>query len=135
MHVHSLLRADKVVEVRPEDLAGDANLTPRQKIAEASRQFEAVLLRQILSEMQKPVVTSEFTDNSTASNIYQEMVTDTLADDISKSGSFGLAKMFERQLTPPQAVEVKSGRTPASQTDSPPDQPAGRLNFAPTKPS
>jgi Rod binding domain-containing protein len=92
-----------------EELAGDKNLTEQQKVAEASRQFEAIMLRQILSESQKPVITSEFTDNSTAAGIYQDYVTSTLADSISKSGTFGLAKVFEHQLSHPAA---KAGAKP-----------------------
>jgi peptidoglycan hydrolase FlgJ len=84
-----------------EDLAGDKNLSEQQKIAEASRQFEAILLRQFLSESQKPVIQSEFTDNSTAAGIYQDYITNTLADSISKSGTLGLAKIFEQQLSHP----------------------------------
>ena len=84
-----------------EELAGNKSLTKQQKIAEASRQFEAIMLRQILSESQKPVITSEFTDNSTAAGIYQDYITNTLADSISKSGTFGLTKVFEQQLSHP----------------------------------
>src|ERR1700733_7119362 len=84
-----------------EELAGNKSLTEQQKIAEASRQFEAIMLRQILSESQKPVITSEFTDNSTAAGIYQDYITNTLADSISKSGTLGLAKVFEQQLSHP----------------------------------
>ena len=84
-----------------EELAGNKSLTEQQKIAEASRQFEAIMLRQILSESQKPVITSEFTDNSTAAGIYQDYITNTLADSMSKSGTFGLAKVFENQLSHP----------------------------------
>ncbi|HEY1790733.1 MAG TPA: hypothetical protein VGJ73_21475 [Verrucomicrobiae bacterium] len=83
-----------------EDLAGNKHLTPQQKIHEASQQFEAILLRQILSEMQKPVITSEFTDDSTAAGIYQDTISNTLAQSISKSGGVGFAKVFEDQLTP-----------------------------------
>jgi len=84
-----------------EDLAGNKRLTEQQKIAEASRQFEAIMLRQILSESQKPVITSEFTDNSTAAGIYQDYITNTLAESMSKSGTLGLAKVFEQQLSHP----------------------------------
>ena len=84
-----------------EDLAGNKNLTEQQKIAEASRQFEAIMLRQILSESQKPVITSEFTDNSTSAGIYQDYITNALADSMSKSGTLGLAKVFEQQLSHP----------------------------------
>jgi flagellar protein FlgJ len=83
-----------------EDLAGNKNMTPQQKIHAASQQFEAILLQQILSEMQKPVTTSEFTDDSTAAGIYQDTISNALAQSISKSGGVGFAKVFEEQLTP-----------------------------------
>lgn len=83
-----------------EDLAGNKHLTAQQKIHEASQQFEAILLQQILSEMQKPVITSEFTDDSTAAGIYQDTISNALAQSISKSGGFGFAQIFEQQLTP-----------------------------------
>src|ERR1019366_8841951 len=83
-----------------ESLAGNKALTQNQKIAEASRQFEAVLLRQFLSESQKPVINSEFTDNSNTAGIYQDMITNQLADSLSRGGGIGLAKTFERQLAP-----------------------------------
>lgn len=83
-----------------ESLAGNKALTQDQKIAEASRQFEAVLLRQFLAESQKPVISSEFTDNSSSAGIYQDMVTNQLADSLSRNGGIGLAKVFENQLTP-----------------------------------
>ena len=69
-----------------ESLAGSQALTEDQKIGEASRQFEAVLLRQFLSESQKTVIKSEFTDNSTASGIYQDFITNQLADSLSRGG-------------------------------------------------
>jgi Rod binding domain-containing protein len=83
-----------------EDLAGNKNLTKQQKIHEASRQFEAIMLQQVLSEMQKPVITSEFTDDSTASGIYQGYITNALAQGMSKTDSLGFAKIFEQQLSP-----------------------------------
>ena len=82
-----------------ENLAGNQHLTQQQKIAEASRQFESIMLRQILSESQKPVFESEFTDNSTAAGIYQDFITNQLADSMSHNGGIGLAKTFEQQLT------------------------------------
>ena len=91
------------VDVAPEALAGNKSLSEHQKIAEASRQFEAMLLRQILSETQKPVIQSEFSDNSTAAGIYQDLATNQMADGMSKSGTFGFAQVFERQLDHPAA--------------------------------
>lgn len=83
-----------------EDLAGNKHLTQQQKIHEASQQFEAILLQQILSEMQKPMLPSDSTDDSTVSDIYQDTASNALAQSISKSGGFGFAKIFEEQLTP-----------------------------------
>ena len=90
-----------LANVRLEDLAGNKHLSEQQKIAEASRQFEAIMLRQILSEAQKPVITSEFTDNSAAAGIYQDFTTNALADSMSKAGTLGLARVFEQQLSHP----------------------------------
>jgi Rod binding domain-containing protein len=96
-----------------EQLAGNKNLTQLQKIHEASREFESIMLQQILSEMQKPVITSEFTDDSTAGDIYQGYVTNALAESLSKSGSFGFAKIFEQQLTPhASGIDHKAAATP-----------------------
>ncbi len=91
-----------------EELASNKHLTKQQKIHEASRQFESILLRQILSEMQKPVTNSEFNDDSTAAGIYQDYVSNALADSISKSGAFGLAKVFEQQLSPHNPKNIQS---------------------------
>lgn len=99
MVVTPLPKTADASDIPPERLAGNTALTEQQKIAEASRQFEAILLRQILSATQKTVIPSKFADNSTASGIYRDMITNQLADSISKSGAFGLAKTFEQQLT------------------------------------
>jgi Rod binding domain-containing protein len=86
-------------EVPLESLAANRHLSEQQKISVASRQFEALLLKQILAETQKPVVQSEFTDNSTAAGIYQDMISSQLANSLSKSDAIGLARTFEQQLT------------------------------------
>lgn len=115
-----------------EDLAGNKNLTRQQKIHEASRQFEVIMLKQVLAEMQKPVITSEFTDDSTASGIYQDYISNALAESMSKSGSFGLAKIFEQQLSPPETKHSQTSQTnqmvPAAKTRNPLEKNAGVLS-------
>lgn len=98
MNVDALQPNPRVTDVPIERLAGNHALTEKEKVAEASRQFEALLLRQILSETQKTVIPSSLCDNSTAASIYRDMVTNQLADSISKSGCLGLARSIERQL-------------------------------------
>lgn len=86
-------------KLTPQELEANTELTQKQKIAEASRQFEAILLQEILNEAEKTVVHSKYDEDSMSSGIYRDMVTKQLATSIADSGSFGLAKMFEQQLT------------------------------------
>ena len=98
MELAALHSTRPVADVTPEQLAGNASLTQEQKIAEGARLFEAMLLRQILQETQKTVIQSKFADNSATAGIYRDMITNQLAESISKSGSLGLAKSLEQQL-------------------------------------
>ncbi len=109
MEINPLQRQIAAADIAPERLAGNPRLSREQKIAEASRQFEAVLLRQILGDAQKTVIPSEFSDQSTAAGIYQDLSTSTLADSISKSGALGLARAFEQQLNRQAGVVPKAG--------------------------
>ena len=79
-------------------LAKSTQMDEKEKIGQVSRAFEAVLLRQILQESQKPAFPSKLTGNKTADGIYHDMVVNHLAESISKSGTFGLAKHFAGQL-------------------------------------
>lgn len=81
-----------------EKLAGNSKISEKDKITEVSRQFEAVLLRQILQSAQKTHFASTVTGDSTTSAIYQDLITNQLADSISKSGAFGLAQTLNQQL-------------------------------------
>lgn len=81
-----------------ERLATTTALTEEQKVAEATRLFEAVLLRQILSEAQKPVIRSALTDNSFAAGVYRDLTVAHLADAISRQGGLGLARELAAQL-------------------------------------
>ena len=46
-------------DIAPERLAKNPQLTDKQKIGEASRQFESILLKQILESSQKTVIKSK----------------------------------------------------------------------------
>jgi peptidoglycan hydrolase FlgJ len=106
----------KASQIPLENLAGNPNVSQGDKVREASRQFEAVLLRQILSEARKTVVSSTANTKSSSAGIYDDMINNQMADSISKSGSFGLAKSLQAQLvhqvlpnassTPPQAAPL-----------------------------
>ena len=85
-------------QVPLESLAGNSKVTDSQKVAEVSRQFEALLLRQIFQEIRKPVLAPAEGD-PTANAIYGDMINNQLADSITRSGGLGLAKSLAAQLT------------------------------------
>lgn len=82
-----------------EQLEGNSQLTEPQKVEELGRQFEAVLVRQILAEAQKTMFKSKYTDDSTTSSIYRDMTAQQLADQISRSGALGLGRTLSKELT------------------------------------
>jgi Rod binding domain-containing protein len=116
MDIAALQRKVVASDIAPEQLAGNTSLSKEQKIAEASRQFEAVLLRQILENTQKTVIHSKYATESMSSAIYRDQITSQLADSISKSGGFGLAKSFQQQLTRP--TDIAPEKTATKQTAS-----------------
>ena len=90
-----------------EQLSGNTQISKQDKVAELSRRFEAVMLRQMLSESQKTVFKSKFSDDSVASSIYKDMNITQMAESISKSDTFGLSKSLKQQLIHQVAPETK----------------------------
>ncbi len=85
------------------------------KLAEATRQFEAVLLRQILQQARQTVIRSKITEPSPGSDIYQDLVNTQMADAMSRSGGLGLAATLQRQLSRAPASRPPPTSTPAPQ--------------------
>ncbi len=88
----------KACDVPLRDLAANKNIPDQEKVAEVSRQFEAVLLRQMLQETRKSSVTPSSPADATTSGIYDDMINNQLAESISRSGSFGLGKSLQGEL-------------------------------------
>ena len=99
MDITALQSHPKAADVPLERLAGNARLSQQQKVEELGRQFEAVLLRQILMEAQKTTFKSKYTNDSTTSTIYRDMTVQQLADSISRSGALGLGRELNQELT------------------------------------
>lgn len=98
VQINPLQRHPQAAQLPLEKLASNPQLSEAEKVAEVSTQFEAVLLRQIFSEAQKPVFKSKYASQSVASGIYRDLITDQLADKVSRSGSFGVAKALTQEL-------------------------------------
>jgi flagellar protein FlgJ len=129
MNITPLQRPVEAPDIPPESLADNKLLTENQKIGEATRQFEALLLRQILESTQKTVFHSEFSDDSTTSSIYRDMVTTQLADSISKSGTLGLAKTLQHEFTRQLHPASQAGHDP--KPEAPPTAQAGTDSVRP----
>ena len=100
MEIQRLDRAVQASDLPLERLANSDQVSKQEKIGEAARQFEAVLLRQILSQAQKPLFKNSLVPGGGTTNaIYQDMVTQQLADRISEGGTFGFATVLKRELT------------------------------------
>jgi len=108
MEISILNQSLKPADIPLERLASNKHLSDTQKVTELARQFEAVLLRQILGEAHKKVFASTMNPNSMAGGVYQDMITNQLADQISHSGSFGLARALETQLQHELKTETPS---------------------------
>jgi Rod binding domain-containing protein len=101
-----------------DSLEANKHIPEKDKIAAVSRDFEAVLLSQILQETQRPVFKSTFVTNSATDGIYRSLVVNQLAMDIAKSGSFGLAKSLARELQQ-QSGAVQAAPTTHSHAGQP----------------
>jgi flagellar protein FlgJ len=80
-------------------IGGLKSIDGKVSSAEAARQFEAILLRQMLEES----LGKAFSKGS-GGHVYGYMITDALADGISKGGGLGLARVIESQLTEHRSI-------------------------------
>ncbi len=69
------------------------------KIEESARQFEAMLVRQVLADTFKPT-SATGGPAAPGADIYQGFVTDIVADHISRGGSLGISHLLQSQLQP-----------------------------------
>jgi flagellar protein FlgJ len=73
-------------------------------IRKAAESFEAIILRQLLTPTIEPLMSGSLGGTpgpaSGGGSVYGYMLTDTLANSLSKGGGLGLARMIEKQLTP-----------------------------------
>lgn len=94
--------------------AGKKPTSEAKKLADATRQFEAMLVRHILQQARQTVIKSKVTNTSAGSDIYQDLVNAQMADAMTQSGGFGLAKTLERQLSPQLPSAHSKAASPTS---------------------
>ena len=82
-----------------------------KKIEESAKQFEAMIIRQVLGDTFKPSPAAKGAAMP-GSDIYQSFMTDTLADSISQGGSLGISHLLQSRVTPATPTHVP-GRKPS----------------------
>ena len=78
--------------------SGLPGAVPADKTREMTQQFEAVFVRHLLNEAQKPVLGAGALPASSSRGIYHDMMVERWADQISQSGTFGVARSLELQI-------------------------------------
>lgn len=89
---------------------GSANLSNASNPQEVARQFEAILLRQMLSESMK-----SFLEQGQSGQVYGYFVTDALADTMTKGGGLGIRSVIEAQLRQDPVKRPEPQAPPTSQ--------------------
>jgi Rod binding domain-containing protein len=93
-------------------IASDSTKTESEKVAELSKEFEAMLVKQVIKGMQQSLGGSSLFPSKGPSAIYGDMMMDSLAHTISASNQVDFATMFQHQVSnqpvAPSAVDDTS---------------------------
>jgi len=72
-------------------------------IKKAAEQFEAIIMRQLLAPSIEPIMSGgmagDGASGSSGAGVYAQMLTEVLADSLSKAGGLGLGKMLQKEFT------------------------------------
>ena len=82
----------------PFNVASLRNATPDAQRSAVAKQFEAVLIRQLLGKTMSSMLGGK--EGGVAGSVYGDMLTDTMANQLSAGPGLGLGRFIERQLTP-----------------------------------
>ena len=82
-----------LLDAPPTAALQDLNAARNEDAAKAPEQFEAILLRQFLSESMKPLL-----QEGQAGQVYGYLLTDALAGSIASAGGLGLCSVLQAQL-------------------------------------
>lgn len=75
-----------------------------QQLKATTEQFEAILIRQYLSEAMKPLFEGPIMGHGSGAHMYQYMITDAMASELSNNSTFGVASLLQMQLTGPEKM-------------------------------
>ena len=81
------------------------NLSPKEQARAVAEQFEGVFLNQMLSAMFEGIGENDVFGGGYAEDTYRDLLTETYADTITKSGGIGIADSIMRELIGLQEME------------------------------
>lgn len=91
--------------VTPED---------EKKIKESARQFESYFINTLFKEMRKTLPKTDLLGDSNAKDIFEDMLYEQYAEELSKGGGIGLADMMTKQMLKDAAnlykINTKQGK-------------------------
>ncbi len=118
--LNKILDAAKAASPDASAKAKSSGAASPAEIKRAASQFEAIILRQLLTPTIEPLMSGGLggAGSGGGGGVYGYMLTDVLADSLSKGGGLGLSKMLTSQFTP-RGVPAAEAAQPAetSQTD------------------
>jgi Rod binding domain-containing protein len=95
-----------------------SRVTTPADVKKAAEQFEAIIMRQLLAPSIEPIMTggmgADKASGSTGGGVYAQMLTEVLADSLSKAGGLGLGKMLQKEFTARTAVAGSVASAPLS---------------------
>lgn len=99
-------------------LANDSQLNEADKLEAAAKEFEVMLVKQVLKSAQQPLTESGSTFFPTHGTgaMYGDMMIDTLSGSVGRAGQLGLARLFQQQLSLLTVEEVNTDQ--GLETDS-----------------
>lgn len=109
MEINPASRKIDASDLPLDRLVTSNQLSKAEKINAVSHHFEAILLRQFLTEAQKPLLKSKDGLLGASNAIYQDMIVGNMADEISKTGMLGLASAFQTQMGPAHKAGAEKG--------------------------
>ncbi|MCX6954831.1 MAG: hypothetical protein NTV51_21960 [Verrucomicrobia bacterium] len=108
------LTAERAAPAHRKPLSGAAlRKAPEAEQRKAvAQQFEAILVRQMLSKTMTSMLGSE--KSGPSANVYGDMLTDTFAQQLTSGPGLGLGRLLEKQLTP-RGVKVTPATTASTE--------------------
>jgi flagellar protein FlgJ len=82
-----------------KDNAPVADTVKEAKLRKSCKDFEAIILKQMLTTMRKSIPKSGLFNDNFADDIYQSMADDALAKDLAQNEGMGLGDTLYRQLS------------------------------------